>query len=70
MPEGPLEFSAATPRPTNGTTFDIYPSPHDSLRGSMVLNPLSGRYRVVSSDRAEVEGAPVLRIWYERVPPG
>jgi hypothetical protein len=68
MPEGPLEFAADTPRPDDGTMFDIYPSPNDQNRGRMVLNDLTGRYRVARSDYAEIDGATVLRIWYERVP--
>jgi hypothetical protein len=69
VPEGPLEFAPETPRPADGTRFDIYPKPGDPDRGTLVLNPLNGRYHIVSSDYAEVEGARVLRVWYERVPP-
>jgi hypothetical protein len=69
MPEGPLEFAAGTPRPADGTRFDIYTHPDDLNRGTMVLNETSGRYQVVRSDYAEVDGATVLRVWYETVPP-
>jgi hypothetical protein len=68
MPEGPLEFAADTPRPRDGTTFDMYAKPGDPDRGTLVLNELTGRFRVVSTDYAEVDGAAVLRVWYERVP--
>ena len=68
MPEGPLEFAQETPRPSDGMRFDIYPDPHDRNRGTMSPNALTGRYQVTSSDYAEVEGATVLRVWYEVAP--
>lgn len=68
MPEGPLEFAADTPRPRDGTRFDIYPSPGDSNRGRLVPNDLSGRYVVSRTEYAEVEGVTVLRLWYEPAP--
>jgi|tagenome__1003787_1003787.scaffolds.fasta_scaffold19745755_2 hypothetical protein len=69
MAEGPLEFGAETPRPANGTRFDIYTNPQDQNRGRMVLNDLSGRYVVTHSEYADVEGTTVLRVWYESAPP-
>jgi hypothetical protein len=68
MPEGPLEFAADTPRPPDGTRFDIYPDPRDRNRGTMVLNDLTGRYSVSASDYAEIDGTRVLRVWYEVAP--
>jgi hypothetical protein len=68
MPEGPLEFAAETPRPADGSRFDIYSDPNDRNRGTMVPNDLSGRYVVVRTDFADVDGTMVLRLWYEPAP--
>ena len=68
MPEGPLEFAASTPRPANGVRFDIYTRPDDLNRGTIMLNELAGRYRVTSSDYAEIDGVRTLRVWYEPAP--
>jgi hypothetical protein len=68
MAEGPLELAADTPRPQDGARFDIFTDPQDRNRGTMVLNDLTGRYVVATSDYAETDGAVVLRIWYERAP--
>ena len=65
MAEGPLELAADTPRPGDGARFDIFTDPQDRNRGTMVLNDLTGRYAVSASDYAEVDGARVLRVWYE-----
>jgi hypothetical protein len=69
MPEGPLEFAADTPRPLDGARFDIYTSPNDPNRGTLVPNDLSGRYVVSRTEYAEVEGTRLLRLWYEPAPP-
>jgi hypothetical protein len=68
MPEGPLEFAADTPRPHDGARFDIYADPHDRNRGRMIPNDLTGRYVVVSTDYAELDGTTYLRLWYDPVP--
>jgi hypothetical protein len=68
MPEGPLEFSADTPRPRDGARFDIYTDPHDLNRGTMAPNELTGRYVVSGTEYVEIEGATYLRVWYERAP--
>ena len=68
MPEGPLEFAADTPRPRDGARFDIYSDPRDRNRGQMVPNDLAGRYVVVSTEYAEIDGTTYLRLWYEPAP--
>jgi hypothetical protein len=69
MPEGPLELAADTPRLPDGARFDIFTDPQDRNRGTLVPNDLTGRYVVVRSDYAEVEGVACFRIWYEPAPP-
>lgn len=68
MPEGPLEFAADTPRPRDGSRFDMYQDPSDLNRGTFVPNELNGRYVVSASDYAEVDGTTCLRVWYEVAP--
>jgi hypothetical protein len=68
MAEGPLELAADTPRPGDGVRFDIFTDPQDRNRGTMVLNDLTGRYRVSATDYTEIDGARVLRVWYEPAP--
>ena len=69
MPEGPLEFAAGTPRPRDGARFDVYTDPADLNRGSMVPNDLTGRYVVVRSKYADVDGITYLHVWYDPAPP-
>jgi hypothetical protein len=69
MPEGPLEFAADTPRPSDGTRFDIYSEPNDLNRGTLVPNELSGRYVVSSTEYVQIDGTTYLRLWYDRAPP-
>jgi len=68
MAEGPLELAADTPRPGDGTRFDIFTDSRDLNRGTMVLNDLTGRYMVSATDYTEIDGTAVLRIWYEPTP--
>ena len=68
MPEGPLEFAADTPRPRDGSRFDIFTDPNDLNRGTMVPNDLTGRFVVSRSDYAEIDGTTYLRIWYDAAP--
>jgi len=68
MPQGPLEFAADTPRPRDGARFDIYTSPNDLNRGTLVLNDLSGRYVVTNTEYAEIDGTTYLWVWYVPAP--
>jgi hypothetical protein len=68
MPEGPLEFSADTPRPQDGSRFDIYQDPNDEFRGTLVPNALRGRYVVARTDYIDVDGTTHLRLWYDAAP--
>ena len=70
MVEGPLELAADTPRPRDGSRFDLYADQNDLNRGTFVPNDLNGRYVVRASDYAEIDGTTVLRVWYEAAPPG
>lgn len=70
MPEGPLELGAETPCPPEGARFDLFTDPNDLNRGTLVLNDLTGRYRVARTDYAQIDGSTVLRIWYEPALPG
>jgi hypothetical protein len=68
MPEGPLEFAADTPRPRDGARFDIFTSPTDLNRGSLVPNDLSGRYVVIRTEYRQIDGTTHLWVWYESAP--